>query len=251
MRKLFTIILATALLCCWSCKKNELPFFDSEYSALNIWFGNKGVISDSLTFNFAYTVLSRDSVMFNARLTGVPADCDRTFRLRAVEGDFDKVDIVFQDYVLKAGEYEGTYPLYINIPDGYSEFTQKSGHIVLELEENELFRPGSIESNHIYLVLKNFLAKPDDWDSATYPYMPLSRFFGTYSDVKYAFIIQTTGYSNFHVYYTMSADELPEGEISYSFAGFLAQKCKSSLAEYNASHDAPLRDEFGFDVIFP
>lgn len=251
MKKAFVILLVTALLGCWSCKKNELSYFDSTYSALNIWFGSNGAVSDSLTFNFAYTVLSRDSVMFNARLTGVPADHDRTFRLKAVEGDIDKVDIVFQDYVLKAGEYEKQYPLYINIPDGFNEFKNRSGHVVLELEETGEFLPGAEETNSIHLVFKNFLAKPDDWDSAVYPYMALSRYFGTYSDVKYAFIIQTTGYSNFHVYYTMSADALPEGDISYSFATFLAQKCKSALAEYNTTHDTPLRDEFGFDVIFP
>ena len=236
---------------CISCTQNELKYFDESYSALNIWFGSPSVISDSLTFNYAYTVLERDSVNFYARLCGMPAPVDRTFRLKAVEGDVDLVDFVIQDYVLPAGEVEGTYPLFINVPDDFSQFTDRSGHIVFELEENEHFLPGANESSHLCLVLKNFLSKPDEWDSAMYPYMPLSRYFGTYSDVKYAFIIQVTGYSNFRVYYTMGTVELPEGEITATVASYLGMKCKLALEEYNSSHDTPLTDEFGFQVSFP
>lgn len=249
MRK-FAIVIALLVLCI-SCRQNELKYFDESYSALNIWFGSPTVITDSLTFNYAYTMLQRDSVNFYARLCGMPAPVDRTFRLKAVEGDVDLVDFVIQDYVLPAGASEGTYPLFINIPADFDAFRDRSGRVVFELEQNDSFLPGAVESSRLCLVLKNFLAKPDEWDSAVYPYMPLSRYFGTYSDVKYAFIIQVTGRSNFRVYYTMGTADLPEGEITATVASYLAMKCKLALEEYNASHDAPLKDEHGFEVSFP
>ena len=252
MKKFLFIAAVSALLLAGSCKKNELSYFDDSYVALNIWLKAGNAVADSVTYNFAYTVLKRDSIMFSARLAGMPADYDRTFRLKAVEGDVDKVQFETQDYVLKAGEYEGSFPIFINKPDGYSEFQNVSGHIVFELEENEYFKPGAVETNRLHIVFKNFLAKPDDWDSAMYPYMPLSRYFGTYSDVKYAFIIQATGYSNFSVYYTMSSDPgLPDNVITSTVADRLKQKCKLALAEYNEQHSEPLTDEFGNLISFP
>lgn len=251
MKKTIAIMLALAAICCSSCKKNELFFYDEEYSALNIWFGTENVISDSLTYNFAYTVAERDSIMFRVRLTGMPADHDRTFHLKATEGDIASVEFENTEYVLKAGQYEGVYPLYIHKPDGYSEFTTTAGHLRFELEENSDFLPGANESRSLNLVLRNALVKPDDWDEATMPIMPLKNYFGTYSDVKYAFIIQTTGYSNFHVHYSMSAEGLADDEITHIFADYLKQKCKAALVEYEETHGEPLVDEFGFLVEFP
>ena len=251
MKKTALILSFVAALLCISCQQNELKFYDESYSALNIWFGTETVVSDSLTFNYAYTVLDRDSVNFHVRLAGMPSPVDRTFRLKAVEGDIDLVDFELQDYVLPAGGYQGTYPLYINIPENYSNFTDRSGHIVFELQENDNFHQGADESCKLYLVVKNFLAKPDEWDSATYPYMSFARYFGSYSAVKFAFIIQQAGYSFFRIYYTMGSAELPETEITSTVAAYLVMKCKLALAEYNDSHDTPLTDENGFEVVFP
>ena len=251
MKRHILIVLAVASLACLSCRQNSLKYYDESYSALNIWFGTESVIQDSITFNYAYTVLERDSVNFRARLTGMPSSSDRTFRLRAVEGDTDLVDFELQDYVLPAGAHEGTYPIFINVPKDFDCFKTGSGHVVFELEEGGAFLGGAQESCRLYLVLKNYLAKPDDWDSATYPYMSFQRYFGSYSDVKYAFIIQQAGYSIFRIYYTMGTVELPDGEITSTVAAYLAMKCKLALAEYNDSHDEPLRDENGFEVVFP
>ena len=247
----YIALLATLAGAFTGCRQNELFYYDENYSALNIWMGQKSYPTDSVTFNFAYTVLERDSLLFWARLTGKPADHDRTFRLKAVEGDVDKVQLYLPDYVLKAGEYEGEYAIYIDKPEGYSEFTDKAGSVTLKMEENSFFEEGAIETNTLKIVFKNFLSKPDDWDDAVYPYMPLSKYFGAYSDVKYAFMIQNTGYSNFSIYFSMSEDNIPDGCITYTLATRLKQKCKLALAEYNNSHDEPLCDEYGIPISFP
>jgi hypothetical protein len=239
------ICAALLLINAGGCKENEKFYYDSDYSALNIWLGRENVVSDSIVYNFAYQK-DFDSVLFYVRLTGLPADRDRAFTLEAVEGDI----YAEQNYVLKSGTYQASFPIYFTKPEG-SEFREKSGHVVFKMRENEYFKEGASETSQLYIVLKNYVGKPENWDVATYPYRTLATYFGTYSDVKYSFVIQTTGKSNFKVYYTtLPSTQLADDEITSIEATYLQSMCKIALLEYNALH-GDLLDENNEKVVFP
>ena len=76
-----------AMLGLGSCDENETPLYNTERTALNIWFGlEDGSAVDSLTYNYSYS-MDEDSITFYARVSGLIADHDRTFSLEVVDGD--------------------------------------------------------------------------------------------------------------------------------------------------------------------
>ena len=79
----------------------------------------------------------------------------------------------------------------------------------------------------------DILSRPSNWDD-------LSPFFGTFSLVKYRFMLNTTGVAEFDVD-TMSWARLTNYRIMLIAA----------LNEYNAANpNDPLRDEYGAYVTF-
>lgn len=236
------------LLAAGGCKQNDRFYFDTEYRALNIWLGDNQLARsvDSVIYNFAYQK-DMDSVMFHVQVAGVPTDTEQTFTLEAVEGDTDKAGYVVGSYTLGAGQYYGTFPIYFRKPDGFNEFRDGNGYIVFRMKSNDTFGEGA--SSTLRISLSNNVGKPANWDEAVYPERPLNYYFGTYSDVKYSFMIQTTGISNFKIVYSMSTG-LEPGVISHLEAAYLQQKCRIALQEYNTTHDKPLTDENGVAVTF-
>ncbi|MDR0766093.1 MAG: DUF4843 domain-containing protein [Odoribacteraceae bacterium] len=245
--KYITLIAAVAAA---GCTGNGKFFYDTSAAALNIWLGREAVVADSLTYNFAYQK-EHDSIVFYARLSGLPSDVDRAFRLEAVEGDSALVHYRTIDYILPAGAYQAAYPLYIDKPDGYDAFKERDGRVVFKVKENPHFAEGAVETNRLHVVFKNYVGKPDNWDVATYPYRPLSTYFGVYSDVKYSFVIQVTGRSNFKIYYTTSPTAvLADDEVTALEATDMKNRCKIALLEHNATHGT-LLDENNEPVTFP
>lgn len=234
-----------------SCSQKNEFFFEPERKAINLWLGNSTVVDDSLTYNFAYTVTGRDSVMFNYRLSGYPLEHDTEFELQAVAGDTDLVHFSFGKYIIKAGQFEGRFPIYIDKPAGYDEFRNSTGRIVFKMKPSDQFGEAAKELSGLTIQFRNYVAKPDNWDAATYPYFTLARYFGAYSDVKYGFIIQTTGMANFKVYYTVVKDPvLEENTITSVQATYLQTLCKAALQAYKAEN-GPLLDENNNEVVFP
>ena len=234
------------------CERNEELYFANETKGLNIWLGSGGAPVDSITYNFSYVIEGRDSILFNYRLLGYPLDHDVDFELEAVDGDTDLVYYAFGKYTLKAGTYQGQFPIYLDKPEAYQESKEKSGKIVFRFKENEELKSGAKERTELHLVLQNKISKPDHWDVAPLYYLNLSRYFGTYSDKKYSFIIQVTGNANFTVYSTLNAvTQLDENAISSGMATYYQQECKKALEAYNLEHGSPLLDENNNEVVFP
>ncbi|MDR0545290.1 MAG: DUF4843 domain-containing protein [Odoribacteraceae bacterium] len=245
-------ILCACLLACAACDKNDRPLYDDSYSALNIWLGRQAVASDSIVYNFAYQS-DFDSIVFYVRLTGFPATADRSFELAPVEGDSALVHYRTPTYVLPAGTYQAAFPIYINKPEGYSAFKEKSGRLVFKVKENPAFREGATETSRLRVVFRNAVGKPDNWDVATSPYRTLASVFGAYSDAKYSFIIQVTGRSNFKIYYTTVPgviEQLADDEVTLLEATDMKNRCKLALIEYNAER-GDLLDENNEKVVFP
>ena len=110
------------------------------------------------------------------------------------------------------------------------------------MKENNTFQTGAGELSALTIVLKNYLAKPAEWDAAVYPRMAYAGIFGVYSRVKYQFMIQILGM-------TVPYDEAAN-TVSYNYALFLADKMRQALDDYNATHATPLTDETGTVVTF-
>jgi hypothetical protein len=251
MMKRIDIFLIAALAGLCSCAENERESFREETVALNIWFGNSAVNLDSLVYNYAYRALDADvdSVMFRARLIGVPVDADRPFKLRVAGGGNgvqEGVHFLLGDYRLPAGAMEAEFPIYLTRT---SDFRGTPDHPVeLELDVTGSFATGAREFSRLKLVLKDREEKPENWDEDSWPYFDLSYFFGPYSRVKHQFIITVTGLVIFKVLYqgTPAANE-----ISFFEAQYLQRKCRAELAAYNAEHPGdPLKDENGEPIVF-
>jgi hypothetical protein len=242
------------------CKQNELNYFDESYSALNIWLGLADRPTDNLVYNFAYRH-DMDEVTFYARITGKAVDYDRPFTLKAIAGHLDKVHVYTYDYVIPAGAYTANFPIRFGKPPFYSEFRYEDGYLVLKVE-SEHFAEGAKSGNNVNMdrllfILLNGVTKPFNWDSDTSPYLSLTRYFGTYSDVKFEFIIQTLGISEFRSLYSsgyVDLSEYPDNVYTHVMMDYFALRCRAALATFNSNPEnialglAPLIDEHGFPV---
>ena len=116
---------------------------------------------------------------------------------------------------------------------------------------NDTFSIGTEGHQSFTVILKNYLAKPDNWDSANYPRVALSKYFGTYSRVKYQFMIEHLGLIDFEINYnTQTSYDEETNVVSAVYAVYLQQVMQRALNEYNETHETPLTDEFGIPVTF-
>ena len=245
---------AVAALFLTGCSKEEVSTYDTARTGLDIWVGNTSAVYESTTYNYSYAY-EEGSVTFYAQISGLPADHDRTFRLEPFGGDSALMvsTIRTEDYVIPAGGIGGTYQVYFNTQklSNPSLFTDRDGTIHFRVVSNDTFSLGTENHQQFTVVLKNYLAKPDNWDTANYPRVPLSKFFGNYSRVKYQFMIEVLGLIDFEINYNTQTSYDPDlNVVSAVYAVYLQQVMQKALADYNASHDTPLTDEYGNPVIF-
>lgn len=253
--KHFNYLLIAAMFLAVSCTKEEVPSYDTSLCSLNIWVGTPvGAVYESVTYNYSYAY-EEGGVTFYAQISGMPADHDRIFHLEAFGGDSAKVisTIRTEDYVIPAGEIGGTYQVYFNTQNLSSPdlFTSEDGSINFRVVSNDDFAIGTEGHQSFTVILKNYLAKPDNWDTANYPRVPLSQYFGTYSRVKYQFMIEHLGLIDFEINYnTQTSYDAETNVVSTAYAIYLQQVMQRALNDYNETHDAPLTDEFGLPVTF-
>ena len=236
------------------CSKEEVETYDTQRTGLDIWVGTPVAVYESTTYNYSYAY-EEGSVTFYAQISGMPADHDRIFRLQPFGGDSALManTIRTEDYIIPAGEIGGTYQVYFNTQNLKSPdlFTTKDGTISFRVEPNDNFDLGTENHQQFTVVLKNYLAKPDNWDAANFPRVPLSNYFGNYSRVKYQFMIEVLGLIDFEINYNTQTSYDPERNVvSAVYAVYLQQVMQDALAEYNATHDTPLTDEYGNPVLF-
>ncbi|MBR1681790.1 MAG: DUF4843 domain-containing protein [Bacteroidaceae bacterium] len=245
-----------------SCSQKEVPTYDPAETQLNIWVGTAaGVVYESATYNYSYAY-EEGSVPFYAQITGMPVDYDRSFRLEVTGDDADAVapTLRTEDYVIPAGAIGGTYALHLGTQQltDASLFTDRDGTVQLRVVPSETFSIGTEGYQFFTLIVKNYLAKPDNWDAVPTRndmliFYPIARYFGSYSRVKYQFMIEHLGLVDFQIQASMGS--LPNyveetNTISASYAVQLQQQMQQALSEYNATHDTPLTDEYGYEVTF-
>ncbi len=246
---LFALILGIS-----SCSENETPVYDAERVSLNIWFGQSNSKQDSVTYNYSY-VLEEGSLTFMARVAGVPVDYDRTFTLKAVSGNLSEAEGSYrvETYTIPAGTVEVECPIYFNtskLKDA-SSFTEDDGYLHFRVAENDVFETGVSERQELVVVLKNYLAEPEEWNNRVSPYLSWAGYFGEYSKVKYQFMIQELGIMEFHIYASATAPyNESTKEMSINYAQYLREVLSDALDDYEAEHGERLMDEFGREVKF-
>ena len=239
-----------------ACSHEEVSTYNTSITGLDIWLGNSsGAVYESTSYNYSYA-FEEGGVTFYAQISGMPVDHDRTFHLELFGEDADlaRSTVRLEDYILPAGAVSGTYKVYFNTQklSDPTLFTQTDGHVSFRLVPSDDFIIGTENHQQFTVILKNYLAKPDNWDTANFPHMALSKFFGTYSRVKYQFMIEHLNIVDFDVNYNArtSYDE-ETNVVSYSYVtSYLVQVMQQALQEYNATHETPLTDEFGNPVEF-
>lgn len=247
----YILLSAVVALGMTSCSENEREFFDTDYSALNIWLGTETSVKDSMIYNYSYHV-GEGTVSFQVRVSGLAADHDREFQLEAFEGDLADAQgsYTLDSYVLPAGETTASFNITFNSanlknPDA---FKTVDGHLKLRVKENSNFVTGAGERSVLNIVLKNDVSKPTTWDGTSWS--NYQTYFGAYSRAKYQFMIETLGYMDFTIAWGsfMGYDE-DSNSISYQYATVLAQYLQQKLDEYNATHPT-LVDDSGTPVSF-
>lgn len=192
--------------------------------------------SDSLTFSFI--TYPEDTVSkemdIDVIVMGTAIDYDRTAAVKVVA---DKTTASASDYempltvTVPAGSAKGTLPVTLKRSTALQE---KSVRLYIEIEANDDFQTGVNEQNHFTLIWNDVLTRPNNWDD-------LEEFFGTYSDVKYRFMIQNAG----------GISEFDADTMSWAQLHSLKIKFQNALNEYNEEHPgSPLRDDDGVLISF-
>ena len=231
----------------FGCKKDDIDTYNGP-EGISFWkFYYETLDVDPLPFTFAYAVTpqAKDTVYLRMRVTGKVVDYPRTVLLKAVEGTTARagVDYLLTEAVLPANAHEFEYPVIVlNSP----EMLTKTFRLVLELAENKDFKvgatglvPGSVQHSALAynetnfkqfkIDINNILVQPAYWND---------NYFGIFSAVKFKFMVQHTGLTDFS-----------EESIGVDGMYNLPVKLQNVLEAYEAAN-GPLFDENGERVTF-
>ncbi len=230
-----------------ACKKSELTKYELD-DMIYIYKEAFNSKRDSAISSFAVKANSLlvDTVKIAVRIMGTAKNYDREVKLVAVDSATTAVAGVhyqFLPYVIKAGAYNADLPVVINRT---ADMKTQSFTLTVQVAESKDFKPGVPNSPvagnfagasiRYFIRMNDFLTKPSNWDSQ------LNTYFGAYSQVKYKFIIDVTGITEFAI---GAAPQMSFGEITY-YKAFV----KSKWVDYVAAN-GPLMDENGGTVTFP
>ncbi len=210
-----------------SCAKNEELLFNQADLVYVESF------PDSTDYTFATSPASvvTDSIFVNFRIIGKAADRDRTINLVPTQASSAKAGYHYRvgSAIVKANQFTARVPIYVYRKPGLKDSTLTA---TLRVSENSDFKPGYPNRLRYKFTLADILSKPTNWETTW------SAYFGSYSEVKFRFLITATGKTNWN------AGPLPQD------SRFLSQKARNALLEYNQQY-GPLIDEFGQQVFFP
>jgi hypothetical protein len=244
---LYIIIPALLLAAFSSCKKSELTAFDQP-AMVQFYKHFDDSKRDSFLYSFAIKPadLMVDTVKLPVRISGVAANKDRQINLKTVADSTNAVagtDYIIHSSIVRAGRYnDSIWVIVKRTPDMGT--TEK--RLMLEIVPSEDFQPGignmpvmdgsfrSGAATRMLVKINDFLTKPSDWDKG------LHFFFGTYSRVKFQFIIQVTGRTEF----PYGTAEIPYGQFS-AYKNMMV----AALSDYVKEH-GPMIDENGQVVSF-
>ena len=219
-----------------SCSVDEVETFNG---GDQVYFERVSSTADSLTLSFA--VLDKDIQDYTVEIpivvTGAPCNHQRKVNVTVIpEGTtaLEGVDYTLEETIIPADSYYTT--LNVNVKRSPALSKEEKVIIFQILPSDELFTDVNPAWTDFKLKVNDKLTKPARWIYDCQPY------FGTYSDVKYRFIIDTLGIWDF--------PGTGDNAISKAQMLYYQDKMKTALAEYE-KENGPMYDESGNQVSFP
>lgn len=226
-----------------ACKKDKTEVFDSKPGISFYYIVALG--ADSTNFSFANQIQqdSKDTIFIGMRVMGTAVDYPREIEVKALPATTAKegTNFILPKIVLPAGSLTTEYPIIlINSED----LKTNTYHLEVAVAENKDFIQGvvgqaNVTTRNIPVYKINFnnqLIQPDYWRY-------IANYFGDYSNVKYRFMIDVLGFSDF------KPDGIG-GNVTYSeFLNYNVQM-KNALHDYNEAN-GPMLDENGLEISFP
>ena len=237
MKKIYYLIACTVMLFIASCSNDDYLWKGDDYARIEgpaIWT----LDTDSLLFSFASynSDITKYTIDAKVYITGKTADYDRTI---SIESDESKTTAQTSHYafskmvLLPAGSHYADLPITLfRTEDLLSQKVQ----LYIKVGSDGDLKAGIKDWECLKIIWSDMIAKPANWDI-------LDEFFGTYSDTKYRFIINTLGTGVFTYGET--------GGMSWGEMNHYKIKLVETLNEYNtANPESPLTDEFNQLVTF-
>ncbi len=213
-----------------SCSSTDEDFFYQDEPRVRlvgdyIW----AVGTDSISFSFvAYgSEVTEKEMLVDAQIMGEAENRDRVVNL-SVDPARTTADAslytVPSTVTIPAGAVKATFPVILKRS---AALQTKTVRLYLQVAESADFKAGVNEENHIKLIWTDVLQKPKNWDT-------LEPFFGTYSDVKYRFMLANSN----------GAGEFSTETMSWAMLNSYRILFQNALNAYNAAHPGnPLTDE--------
>lgn len=241
-------------LCCISsmafmmtaCEKMDPIYVDD--ARVNFWvlqdtFNNTGskVYTSGYTFAAQPDHVNIDTIFLRVKTMGPITQSDRRFAAikdtAATTNAIEGTDFKILEGLVPAGKYVGYLPVVLYRTPVLKTTTKTLGIVIAD---NGTFRPGVKEDMKFTIYFNDGLVMPSNWDV-------LTSYFGTYSEVKYKFIISVLGISDFPV----STSTYRLGQFTHYQMLDFKNRMKDALAEYNNTHPEPMRDESNVLITFP
>lgn len=177
--------------CFFSCKEEEVMVYEGENT---VSFYDYYVITNPRTYAFSADDNEDkvdDSVFVEVQITGKLADYARKIKLKAVTGTTARAGIDYDfpaEITLPAGAHKTRFPIYLYKTPQMMLDTMT---LVIEPAESADFKVGATRVNdsnydklfkQLTYYIHDMLTQPSGWSSLT---------FGTFSSVKYRFMIET------------------------------------------------------------
>lgn len=224
-----------------ACENDDYIWSGEDFVRINgpeIWTNG----TDSLLFTFSTLPTDSLEVTMESSLTvqGLPAGYDRSIHLQVDKKATTAPAGVYsfpQEVTLKAGEHSVAFPVILRRT---TEMQQKDVRLRIEIAPTGDLTTGTDDASSLTIVWNDKLTKPANWDEN------LVEFFGTYSEVKYRFIISTLGVYLFPY--------LEEKEFTWGLMYNYRLRMVAALEAYNndpTKPDRPMKDENGGIVSFP
>ncbi len=193
------------------------------------------VNTDSLEFSFITTPsgVSQVEMEITIHVMGFLSDKERVVKIGV---NSSKTTATSSHYTcplqvtVPANSLTATFPVILKRT---SDLQQNTVRLYIELEDSPDFKVGVAERDHLLIKWNDILSMPKNWSE-------LEPFFGTFSLVKYRFMINNTGITEFSA-------------TAMSWAQLMNYKIilRNALDEYNTANPGnPLKDENGQFVTF-
>ncbi|GGH79252.1 hypothetical protein HNQ91_005140 [Filimonas zeae] len=245
--KLLYLLIALPLF--FSCSK-DLGSYDDEP---RVYFFERAtdvvqsrITSRSFSFLTSPAAVVTDTMKIKVKIMGNTASRNRVVRGRTIATGTtaqEGVHYEFLNGVVPADSIYGYIPVLLRRT---ADIQQKSVTLNLGIAVTDDFKRGVVEDSTFTITWSDNVVKPSNWDGI----ISIGYYFGTYSEVKWRFIIQVTGKSSFPLQQSARVPPAP-GEYTGAAMLDLNKVLKAALLQYNNTHDPDLTDESGNLVTFP